>query len=133
MRPVRRLAALAACALAIPCAVALAQATGIKRTVLQRSDVSGPEQKECVLASAEIEPGASIGKHRHPGFEVGYVAQGEMDLMVEGEPPKHLKAGDSYAIATRVPHDGQNTGAAPAKVIVTYVVEKGKPLAEPVK
>jgi quercetin dioxygenase-like cupin family protein len=114
-------------------AVALAQAQGIRRTVLQRSDVTGPEQKECVLATAEIEAGAAVGKHYHPGFEVAYVAQGELDLMVDGEPVRHLKAGDSYHVAVRKPHDARNPGSTPTKVVVSYVVEKGQPLATPVK
>jgi quercetin dioxygenase-like cupin family protein len=124
---------LAVVALAGAAGIALAQASGIKRTVLQRVDVTGSEPKECVFGSAEIEPGATIGKHLHPGFEVGYVAQGELDLMVDGEPTRHLKAGDSYRIDVRKPHDGKNTGSTPAKVVVSYVVEKGQPLAQPVK
>lgn len=134
MRLVARWASGAA-VLAVSCAVsvALAQAPGIKRTVLQRQDVAGAEQKECVFAMAEIEAGANVGKHFHPGFEVAYIAQGSLDLMVDGEPTKHLAAGDSYRIDVRKPHDAKNTGSTPTKVIVTYVVEKGQPLATPVK
>src|SRR5512143_3959940 len=113
--------------------VALAQAQGIRRTVLQRTDVPGGEPKECVLAAAEVGPGATIGKHIAPGLEVGYVERGELDLVVEGEPVRHLAAGESYHVAARRPHDGKNTGSTPARVIVTYVVEKGQPLATPVK
>jgi quercetin dioxygenase-like cupin family protein len=125
----------AATVLAVGCAAtaALAQAQGIKRTVLQRQDLAGAEQKECVLASAEIEPGANVGKHFHPGLEVAYIAEGALDLMVDGEQTKHLKAGDSYRIDVRKPHDARNTGSTPTKVVVTYVVEKGQPLATPVK
>lgn len=134
MRLARKSGVVAA-AIAAACAatVALAQAQGIKRTVLQRSDVTGTESKEAVLAMAEIAPGAAVGKHFHPGFEVAYIAEGELELVVDGEPTRHLKAGDSYHIAARKPHDGKNTGSTPAKVIVTYVVEKGQPLATPVK
>ena len=117
----------------LACAASMALAQGVKRTVLQRVDVTGPEAKECVFASAEIAPGANVGKHFHPGFEVAYVAQGEIDLMVDGEPTKHLGVGDSYRVDVRKPHDARNTGATPAKVVVSYVVEKGQPLATPVK
>jgi quercetin dioxygenase-like cupin family protein len=118
-------------ALAFGASVAMAQ--GVKRTVLQRVDVTGSEAKECVFASAEIAPGANVGKHFHPGFEVAYVAQGEIDLLVDGEPTQHLKTGDSYRIDARKPHDAKNTGTTPVKVVVSYVVEKGQPLATPVK
>ena len=106
---------------------------GIKRTILQRTDVPVTVQHECVVGAAELSPGVNIGKHTHFGVEVGYVLEGEADLMVDGEPVKHLRPGDSYQIATGKPHDARNTGTRPAKVLATYVVEKGKPLATPVK
>ncbi len=135
MRLARRHAFLAAgiAAAALAGGAALAQAQGIRRTVLQRTDVTGAEPTECGRASAEVAPRATIGRHIHPGFEVGYVETGELDLVVDGEPVRHLKAGESYHVAARRPHDGKNTGSTPARVIVTYVVEKGHPLATPVK
>jgi quercetin dioxygenase-like cupin family protein len=113
--------------------VALAQAPAVKRAVLQRADVTGAEAKECVFGMADFEPGQSIGKHLHHGFEMGYVAQGELDLLVEGDEVRHLKAGDSYRVEARRPHDARNAGSTPVRVVASWVVEKGKPLAEPVK
>jgi quercetin dioxygenase-like cupin family protein len=127
-----RAVGMAVCSLALA-TVALAQTQGVKRTVLQRADVVGPEAKECVFGMADIEPGQSVGKHIHHGFEVGFVAQGELDLMVEGEEVRHLKAGDSYRVEVRRPHDARNVGSTPVRVVASWVVEKGKPLAEPVK
>jgi quercetin dioxygenase-like cupin family protein len=124
---------IAAGALALAVSVALAQGQGIKRNLLQRVDIVGHEPKECVLGSAELAPGASIGKHFHHGFEVGTVIEGEGDLMIEGEPTRHLKPGDSYQVEARKPHDARNPGSVPFKIVATWVVEKGKPLAEPVK
>lgn len=125
--------ALGAVAAASALSVALAQAQGIKRALLQRVDVVGPEQKECVLGTAELAPGASAGKHLHHGFEVGIITEGEGDLTVDGQAPQRLKAGDSYRVEARKPHDVKNTGTATFKVVASWVVEKGKPLAEPVK
>jgi quercetin dioxygenase-like cupin family protein len=113
--------------------VALAQAPGIKRTLLQRLDVEGHDAKECVLGTAELAPGGSVGKHIHHGFELGVVIEGEGELTVEGEAPRKLVPGDSYRVEARRPHDARNTGAGPMKLVATWVVEKGKPLAEPVK
>ncbi|MBV9992582.1 MAG: cupin domain-containing protein [Alphaproteobacteria bacterium] len=42
-----------------------------------------------------------------------------------------MRAGDSIAIPRETPHEAVNTGTAPAKVIVTYVVDKGRPLKDP--
>ncbi len=127
------LAAGVAAALALGAFAALAQTPGIKRTLMQRVDLQGQEAKECILGAAEIPPGGAAGKHYHHGIEMGYVAEGESDILVDGEPPKHVKAGDSYLIPAGRPHDARNTGSGVVKVVATYVVEKGKPLAEPVK
>jgi len=131
--PTRMGLTLGAVVAALALSVALAQGQGIKRTLMQRVDVVGPEQKECVLGTAELAPGGSTGKHIHHGFEVGYVMEGEAELTIEGEGTKQLRAGDSYRVDARKPHDARNTGAAPAKLVASWVVEKGKPLAEPVK
>jgi len=109
---------------------ALAQAPApIKRTPLQKFDVPGTNY-ETVIGIAEIVPNVLIGKHTHPGPESGYMLEGEMTLMVQGQPDKVLKAGESYQVPPGAVHDAK-TGAAGAKVIATYVVEKGKPLASP--
>jgi quercetin dioxygenase-like cupin family protein len=66
----------------------------------------------------------------HNGMEAGYVVEGDLVLMVEGQPDKTLKAGESYQLAPESVHDAK-AGAQGAKVIATYVVEKGKPLTTP--
>ena len=121
------IAAVATLALTV---TALAQAPApIKRTPLQKFDVPGTNY-ETVIGIAEIVPNVNIGRHTHPGPESGYMLEGEMTLLVDGQPPKPLKAGDSYQIPPGAIHDAK-TGAAGAKVIATYVVEKGRPLASP--
>jgi quercetin dioxygenase-like cupin family protein len=117
---------------AIAAAIALAaaaQAPAIKRQLLQRIDV--PDNRETILGVAEIPAGGAAGRHTHFGVEVGYVLEGSTSLEIEGEAPRLLKAGDSYVIAAGKVHDAKVVGDAPAKVIATYVVEKGKPLATP--
>lgn len=121
----RLFAATAIVALALT-GVASAQ---IKRTPLQKFDVPGTSY-ETVIGMAEIAPNVLIGRHTHPGPESGYMLEGEMVLMVQGQPDKVVKTGESYQIAAGVPHDAK-AGPAGAKVIATYVVEKGKPLASP--
>ena len=58
--------------------------------------------------------------------------EGEMVLMIDGQPDKTVKAGESYQVPSGAAHDAKS-GPKGAKVIATYVVEKGKPLASPVK
>jgi quercetin dioxygenase-like cupin family protein len=110
-------------------ATAIAQAPGIKRTLLQRGDLSS--DREVILGQAEVAPGAAAGRHTHFGVETGYVVEGSSSLEIEGETPRLLKAGDSYFIPAGKVHDVKTVGDGPVKVIATYVVEKGKPLATP--
>lgn len=110
---------------------ATGQTQSIKRISLQRFDVPGTAY-ETVIGIAEIAPNVSIGRHTHPGPESGYVIEGGFELLIEGEPPRLLKAGESYKVPPRTIHDAK-TGSDGAKVIATYVVEKGQPLASVVK
>jgi quercetin dioxygenase-like cupin family protein len=107
-----------------------AQQPGFKRTVVQKQDLS-VAGREVVQAVAEIPAGMAAGKHTHPGEEIGYVLEGSLTLMVEGKPPVTVKAGESFFVPPGTVHDGKNEGASTAKVLATYVVEKGKPLASP--
>jgi quercetin dioxygenase-like cupin family protein len=107
------------------------EAQSIKRIPLQRFDVPGTGY-ETVIGIAEIAPNISIGRHTHPGPESGYLIEGGFELLIEGEAPRMLKAGESYKVPARTIHDAK-TGPAGAKVIATYVVEKGQPLASPAK
>lgn len=116
-------------AAALASGATLAQAPGVKRTILQRMDVGNG--LELVMALAEIAPGGSIGRHTHPGVETGYALSGSASMEVEGVPPRLVNAGDSYAIPQGKVHDAKVVGDAPVKVLAIYVVEKGKPLSAP--
>lgn len=102
---------------------------GIKRIPLQRFEVPGTGY-ETVIGIAEIAANVAIGRHTHPGPESGYVIEGGFELLIEGQPPRTLKAGDSYQVPPRAVHDAK-AGPQGARVIATYVVEKAQPLASP--
>jgi quercetin dioxygenase-like cupin family protein len=107
-----------------------AQQPGFKRTVIQKQDLS-MAGREVVQAVAEIPAGMNAGRHTHPGEEVGYLIEGSLTLMVEGKPPVTVKPGESFFVPAGVVHDGKAEGSGVAKVLATYIVEKGKPLASP--
>ena len=108
---------------------AIAQQGGVKRTPLQKAEF--PDGYNTVSGIAEIPVGGSAGRHTHPGVEMGYLLEGEADLVVEGKPVQHLKAGDSYSIPAGTVHDAKVSGDKPLKVLGVYVVDKTKPLASP--
>ena len=108
----------------------LAQASGLTRVMVGRGDVSVPG-REAVVARVTVAPGAFAGRHTHPGDEISYLLEGQTELLIDGQPPRLVKAGESFVIPAGVVHDAHNTGSTPAQVIGVYVVEKGKPLATP--
>ena len=108
--------------------VAIAQQTGIKRTPLQKLDF--PDGYNTVTAIAEVPAGGAAGRHTHPGAETGYVLEGELELLIDGQPPMKIKAGESYQIPEGAIHDAK-AGDKPFKVLGVYVVKAGEPLAKP--
>src|SRR3954463_5062288 len=109
-----------------------AQQPAFKRTVVQQGDISVAGH-EVISAVAEFEPRATPGRHTHPGEEVGYVLEGTFLIEQEGKPAVTLQAGGTFLIPAGTVHNATNTGAGSGKILATYIVEKGKPLATPAK
>ena len=98
---------------------------------LQRAALAGAKGKEVVLVLRELPPGKESGKHSQSGTEVAYVLEGSMTLEVQGKSPVTLKAGDSFQTGPRQVHNVKNASTiAPVKVLVFYMVEKGKALSD---
>ena len=108
---------------------AAAQLSGTHRTDLQRHDLSIPG-REVIQARVEIDPGKTAPKHRHPGEEIIYLLEGQLEYQLEGKPPVILKAGDVLFIPAGTVHSAKNVGTGNGAELATYVVEKGKPLVE---
>jgi len=104
-----------------------AQQSGIKRTDLQRYDLSVPGY-ETVQARIDFEAHTAFGKHSHPGEEVIYVLDGVLEYEVEGQSPVTLKVGEVLFIPAGVVHSARNNSHAKASELATYIVEKGKPV-----
>ena len=120
----------AAAALAVIAGMVIAQVPALTRTVVARADVSVPG-REAVAARVEIAPGGTSGWHTHPGDEISVVNEGEVMLMVAGQPTRKVVAGEGFIIPAGTPHNALNEGKAPTRLVGVYVVEKGKPLASP--
>ena len=101
-----------------------------KRTVLQQGDLSAPG-REAVMALAEIQPNGASGRHTHPGEEIAYVLAGPVVLEMDGKPARTLQTGEAFLIPAGTIHNAKNAGTGLAKVVATYVIEKGKPVATP--
>jgi len=103
---------------------------GVTRKILSQTD--GPTTGYVtLLVEATIEAGTPVGRHTHPGIESAYVLEGGFELPIQGQETRTLKAGDGFQIPPETPHAGGKPGDAKTRVLITYIVEKGKPLASP--
>ncbi len=100
----------------------------LKRTELQRADSSIPG-REIIQVLTEIPAGVESGWHMHPGEEVGYILAGHVRMMIEGAETLELHTGDGFLIPPRTPHNALDVGPETGRMLSTYIVEVGQPLA----
>src|SRR6516225_10044862 len=103
---------------------------GVTRKILSQTDGPTPGYTT-LLVEATIEPGVTVARHTHPGIESAYVLEGGFELPIQGQANRMIKAGDGFQIPPETPHAGGKPGDARTVILVTYVLEKGKPLASP--
>ena len=103
---------------------------GVTRKILSQTDGPTPGYVT-MLVEATIEAGVPVGRHTHPGIESAYIIEGGFELPIQGQATRALKPGDAFQIPPGTPHAGGKAGDAKTRVLITYVVEKGKPLASP--
>jgi quercetin dioxygenase-like cupin family protein len=107
-----------------------AATSGVTRKILSQLD--GPVPGYVTInVEAEIEAGATVARHTHPGIESGYIIEGSLELPIEGQATKALKPGDAFQVPPGTPHAGGKPSDKKTRIAITYVVEKGKPLASP--
>src|SRR5688500_14519213 len=106
---------------------ALAQQSGVKRTELQRQDLSLPG-REVIQVRVDLDPGVTFPAHSHPGEEIAYVLEGVWEYQIEGKAPVTLQAGEALFIPAGAVHSAKNVGSGVGSELATYIVEKGKPL-----
>jgi quercetin dioxygenase-like cupin family protein len=97
-----------------------------KRTVLHKVDVPGANY-EVLFVMVEIPSNTKVPRHTHPGAVFAYLLEGDYQLVIDGQPAKQYKPGETFEIAPGVPH-AELIGEKPMKALVTFTVEKGKPL-----
>jgi quercetin dioxygenase-like cupin family protein len=108
--------------------VARSQQTGIKRTELQRHDVS-ISGREVVQVRVDFAPGSAVPRHTHPGEEIVYVLEGTLEFQLEDQAPVTLKAGEVLFVPAGTVHTAKNVGTNSGAEVSAYIVEKGKPLS----
>jgi quercetin dioxygenase-like cupin family protein len=84
-----------------------------------------------------IPPGAPPGsKHRHPGFVIGYVLEGEYSFAVNDQPARIVKAGEMFFESFDAPGEVHSTSSNPSatqstKFLAIVFTKKGDPVTIP--
>ena len=100
----------------------------LKRTEVQHKPSSIPG-REIVVVLTEIPCGVESGWHMHPGEEIGYILAGNVNMMIQDLPTLNLHQGDPFLIPPRTPHNALDIGPETGRMLSTYLVEIGQPLA----
>ena len=84
-----------------------------------------------------IPPGAPPGrKHRHPGFVMGYVLEGQYSFAVNDQAPKVFTAGQMFFESFDAPGEvhsssGNASATQPVKFLAIVFTKKGDPITIP--
>ncbi len=82
----------------------------------------------------EAKPGVDLGRHNHLGHTFVYVLEGALVIQEPGKAAATYGPGQAFHEPPDVAHDARSASAtAPLKILVFQAVEKGQPLAVPVK
>ena len=100
----------------------------LARREVQRAPLS-IAGREMVQVETLIPAGVESGWHIHPGEEVGYIVEGQVEMRVQGRATVVLRAGDGFLIPPRTPHNARDLGPETGRMLSTYIVETGQPIA----
>jgi quercetin dioxygenase-like cupin family protein len=112
-----------------------AQQEPVRRTMLLETELEGVPGKEAHVFLIELAPGASTGKHSHPGSEIAYILEGTaaVDAGSNTAPATQRRGTLSYLKPNEV-HSVTNPSKSDAlKAIVFALYDKGKPAIAPAK
>ncbi len=85
------------------------------------------EKAEIVAVTGTLAPGGRTPLHQHPIPVYVYVMEGELEVQTEGKEARHYKTGDSFIESVNRSHQAFNKGSSPAKILVVFVGEEGRP------
>jgi quercetin dioxygenase-like cupin family protein len=70
------------------------------------------------IGFVDIEPDAQVPEHRHENEQVGFVLRGSVTMVVDGQ-SRELRVGETYTIASQVPHSAK-AGADGVSVVDVF-------------
>jgi quercetin dioxygenase-like cupin family protein len=84
-------------------------------------------QAEIVSVIGELEPGGRTARHQHPVPVFVYVLEGTITVQADGGQPREYTPGKAFVEDVNHWHQASNKGAGPAKILVVFMGEEGKP------
>src|SRR3974390_1458774 len=78
---------------------------GFTRKIVSQMDGPVPGYVT-IVAEVTIDPGTFVARPTHPGIESGYIVAGAIEVPIEGQPTRLMKAGDGFQVPAATPHAG---------------------------
>lgn len=82
---------------------------------------------EVVSVVGELQPGGRTSLHQHPVPVYVYILEGTLTVQAQGMEPREYKPGQAFLEDVNHWHQAFNKGSTPAKILVVFVGEEGKP------
>jgi quercetin dioxygenase-like cupin family protein len=80
----------------------------------------------------EFAMGGTTGRHTQPGDE-WLLLRAQLEILSDGSAPRGISAGEAYHNPKDMVHEARNVGDGPARVAVTFIIDKGKPITQAVQ
>lgn len=94
------------------------------------TEVDGGTSRDLCIIEAVVPAGHRTGVHAHAGDEHHVVLSGRW-RMTQGEHTFELDAGDYLAWDPSIPHDAENIGDEPGRMLIIYPRHRRAELADP--
>lgn len=85
---------------------------------------------DAAFVEVTVPPGGTSRPHRHSGFVLGYVLDGEFSFAVNGEAPRVVKAGETFFEPTGATHSTSASASPdrPVKLLAIVIGPQGAPI-----
>jgi quercetin dioxygenase-like cupin family protein len=130
------IAGLAGMASSLLAARVVAAAPSAKALVQRDAPAVNLDGWQMTASEVTYPPGEASGRHRHPGFVVGYVLEGQYRFAVNDKPPVVLSAGQMFFESFDAPGEvhavsGNASQTQPARILAVVFTKKGDPVTIP--
>jgi quercetin dioxygenase-like cupin family protein len=97
---------------------------------LQRQPLPAPfAGLDAAFAEVHVQPGVEGRAHKHSGFVLGYVIEGEYLFATNGEPPRVVRAGEMFYEPPGATHStSASANGQPVKLLAIVIGPQGAPI-----